>query len=851
MSPSRSTSHRSGGGGGGGGGKSRKSRRSTGALKRHQTVEGVIVEQPFSLQTPGRNQQKVGEGVYISTVVSQNKRFYGVMVDQAALKEASSMWFQEQADSLELNRRMGKLRQLKRQKKAEEEEDSKPAAIKTPTKKHFLQVDDEEDDEDDDEDDELVPPNSDHRQKRQAEDRTDLMTQPKRPRLEAQAHRTESNGDGVKSNAIMEKDVASRDDRSIQKFKFIDADPTETQKTGSLGHRVLLATFCNADEASGHDRIQTVSIVDACDRGGDFCGDYYYQYEHPSKTLVAGETKAIDKNGLRMSMGYHTFLQNTILPDWFPLANSTADSQRVLEMLNMKRDHHGNIIWDTEAAVSASDLALLSGGTEIPMQPRPKPRFQIGVIGGGVAGLACCRELIKQLDLEGIDGKVVLLEARDRLGGRLHTDYSTFDIPVDLGASWIHGIDHNPLAELAREANIDFVTAAEDVIMLDKGMQKVDTDVDTRMGKLFDDLLDLAANDCWGAEDIVKPEDKSELQAAVRWHSSVFANTSNQDENFEPKAVGVPAHRKSSDRSIDYEVGKAIAKHKLQDFAKLSKEEHRMLLWNTKNVEYALGANISDLSMKYWDADERHAFEGDHVLLKQGYSAVIEYMFQALQSKGEDRFQCITNFPVGKVEYARKSSKHAHDRSSLRNGRKLIDLSDTCSVSSQDGSKTHYFDFLVCAVPLGVLKESILASGTPREDVLKFYPSLPFSKKDSISNVGFGLLDKVFLQFRDPFWRSSSVFEDEDQSAFGNASELNPHHYMFFDVGKTLGTPGNEPAILMSLISGREAVACESLSDDDLVAEIFATLSLLFSPLKLPKPVAVKITRWGKDRFAR
>lgn len=31
--------------------------------------------------------------------------------------------------------------------------------------------------------------------------------------------------------------------------------------------------------------------------------------------------------------------------------------------------------------------------------------------------------------------QVVLLESRDRLGGRIHTDYS-FGCPVDMGASW-------------------------------------------------------------------------------------------------------------------------------------------------------------------------------------------------------------------------------------------------------------------------------------------------------------------------------------------------------------------------------------------------------------------------------
>jgi phytoene dehydrogenase-like protein len=31
--------------------------------------------------------------------------------------------------------------------------------------------------------------------------------------------------------------------------------------------------------------------------------------------------------------------------------------------------------------------------------------------------------------------QVILLESRDRIGGRVHTDYS-FGFPVDLGASW-------------------------------------------------------------------------------------------------------------------------------------------------------------------------------------------------------------------------------------------------------------------------------------------------------------------------------------------------------------------------------------------------------------------------------
>jgi hypothetical protein len=499
--------------------------------------------------------------------------------------------------------------------------------------------------------------------------------------------------------------------------------------------------------------------------------------------------------------------------------------------------------------------------------------------------------------------------ARGRLGGRLWTDQTTFSscvppppekkssnsnghvdtppssrspaFPVDLGASWIHGIDHNPLAVLAKQAGVDFCTTSEDVQMLGKNMKPVNAKVDEQMGKLFDDLLDLAADDCWGAPDIVAVKQEgsameTDPQMAVRWYSSVFCDTSSKmspskengtaiasDSNStttsttlprrQVEATGVPRHRQTTDRSMDIEIGKAIANHKFREFSKLGEESHRMLLWNTKNVEYALGANISDLSMKYWDSDERHAFEGDHVLLKQGYSAVVQHMLSSLQSAGNDRFQYVLKFPVGKVEYARKSTTQAHygmDRTGR--SRKLVELSDACSVTSQDGKETKYFDFLVCALPLGVLKESVAKAGdVEATDKLSFNPRLPFSKIDSITNVGFGLLNKVYLQFPTPFWRTSNVFDGDDQSLFGNASAKNPHHYMFFDVGKSLGTKENAPAILMSLVSGKEAVACECLSDEEFIEEVMSTLREIFSSTTLPQPIAHRITRWGQDKYSR
>lgn len=55
------------------------------------------------------------------------------------------------------------------------------------------------------------------------------------------------------------------------------------------------------------------------------------------------------------------------------------------------------------------------------------------VIGAGAAGLAAAR------DLTAAGVSVVLIEARDRIGGRIHTLHNSSIIPVEFGAEFVHG----------------------------------------------------------------------------------------------------------------------------------------------------------------------------------------------------------------------------------------------------------------------------------------------------------------------------------------------------------------------------------------------------------------------------
>ena len=68
--------------------------------------------------------------------------------------------------------------------------------------------------------------------------------------------------------------------------------------------------------------------------------------------------------------------------------------------------------------------------------------FDVAVVGGGAAGIAAARQLVRQ------KRSVLLLEALPRLGGRAHS-VTVDGMAIDLGCGWLHSAERNPLAALA------------------------------------------------------------------------------------------------------------------------------------------------------------------------------------------------------------------------------------------------------------------------------------------------------------------------------------------------------------------------------------------------------------------
>jgi monoamine oxidase len=97
--------------------------------------------------------------------------------------------------------------------------------------------------------------------------------------------------------------------------------------------------------------------------------------------------------------------------------------------------------------------SLVGGGlaaacaSEHPPPPHAKP---VLIVGAGMAGLSAARSLADA------GWPVRVVEACDRIGGRVYTNRD-WGVPLEMGASWIHGTSDNPLMELAQRAQAQLV----------------------------------------------------------------------------------------------------------------------------------------------------------------------------------------------------------------------------------------------------------------------------------------------------------------------------------------------------------------------------------------------------------
>lgn len=198
------------------------------------------------------------------------------------------------------------------------------------------------------------------------------------------------------------------------------------------------------------------------------------------------------------------------------------------------------------------------------------------VIGAGISGLAAAKKL-KQKGFT-----VIVLEAQEKVGGRLRTD-RTLGIPFDEGASWIHGPNGNPITNLASQSGANtFLTDDDNVIVYDVN------------GSAYSD--------------------------------SVLTSTENQFDN------AVEAVQNAGTLTQNFETV----------FNSLYPSQATNRLWKymlSAFLEFNTGADISKLSSKYFYDDEE--FGGKDVIITNGYDKVTDYLAQGLDIRLNTRVSAI------------------------------------------------------------------------------------------------------------------------------------------------------------------------------------------------------------------
>ncbi|KAI4387276.1 hypothetical protein MLD38_005119 [Melastoma candidum] len=207
------------------------------------------------------------------------------------------------------------------------------------------------------------------------------------------------------------------------------------------------------------------------------------------------------------------------------------------------------------------------------------------VVGCGIAGLAAARALFD------VSFRVLVLESRNRIGGRIHTDYSC-GFPVDLGASWLHGVcKENPLAPMISRLGLPlYRTSGDNSVLYDHDLEscalfdmegnQVPQELVSKVGETFENILDEAN----------KIREEFSKDMSIRQAFSIV---------FERR-------------------------HDLR----LEGLEYKVLQWYLCRMEGWFAADAESISLKSWDDEE--LLPGGHGLMVRGYVPVINTLAKGL-----------------------------------------------------------------------------------------------------------------------------------------------------------------------------------------------------------------------------
>lgn len=357
------------------------------------------------------------------------------------------------------------------------------------------------------------------------------------------------------------------------------------------------------------------------------------------------------------------------------------------------------------------------------------------VIGAGIAGLAAAKVL------QDAGHEVIILEARERAGGRIWTDHS-LDFPVDFGPSFLHSVRENPLAEIAMNNKLS--------------IKKVDYSnyyLFDQEGKLLDDKNRLSH--FAHVEKVLK-----KVQKAI--------SKADKDQTVQNIVDGVLRGEKMDSATWD------------------------TLQWRLAQLEIQFGAEFKLLS-----ATEPFSFETstDDLFLVGGMSEIITRMAAGLDIRYNQRARII----------------------------RQADSMVSISTMGEDFEG----DFALITLPLGVLK----GNG------LRFDPVFSTAKKNAITKLEVGNINRFALKFDGKFW-------DTDRDFIGHIGKRRNEFPIMTNLGYFEGKPG-----LVATVGNEYSKLLSKQEDSEKMVHIHQLLYQIYE--NVPMPIDMKYSAWEDQPFSQ
>ncbi len=625
-------------------------------------------------------------------------------------------------------------------------------------------------------------------------------------------------------------------------------------------------------------------------------------------SLHAGEYKLLREHLSYVHVTTYLNIRNGILRLWTrnPLVSVTRE-----EAAGCARDYR----W-LDLAVTAYEWLVRRGYinfgcVEVPTGLNYLPhkggrklgrRRTIAVIGAGMAGLGCARQLeglITQYRERWLakgeqPPRVVVLEGRGRVGGRVYShplrNQRATGLPptarctAELGAHIITGFDHgNPLSMIIRgQLALHYHPLKDNSTLFDVDGSTVDKIRDEMVEKLYNDILDRVSvfrykvrlprivegnrslieegHDPTG-EDGATMDQCETATAGNSMGKDLNVSSSNEAiervpggvDRLSGKAHMVPgvstkAAPALAAESMGWHLKSSVLAAQDLNLGKVAKASQYPTLGATmdeavQQYQYLLDLSPQDMRLMNWHFANLEYANAANVgkLSLGGWDQDIGNEFEGEHAQ-----------IIGGYLQVPRALWQSPSKLDVRTRRVVNRISYRNDDTSDEGGGGRIFcdngevldaDTIVLTLPLGVLKA----------DLVRFEPPLPLWKAGAIRRLGFGTLNKVILVYEEAFW-------DTNQDMFGLLRDTRREQsldqgdyisgrgrfYLFWNCIKTCGRP-----MLIALMAGDAAHQAESTSDSALIAEATEQLRKMFKPAIIPAPSEAIVTRWSKDRFAR